>query len=181
MRSTNIVELTTTFNDIPHLSTTLWYSGCKLNCNGCHNTILEHFRYEMTVDNIEKELRRRRKMTEWVVHLGGNPLDSIDTVKEVSEIAKKLGFKQFLYSGYTFVEFQLMFDDVTHKTLLENIDYIKTGRYDVTYSKNCSSDGLKYFFETLNQEVYRSNKYNWERYYSFNLNENKIHGEFSLI
>jgi organic radical activating enzyme len=178
---TNIVEINTTFNDIPHLSTTLWYSGCKLNCVGCHNTILENFKYDTNIKDIEKELIRRRKMTEWVVHLGGNPLDSINVVKEVSLIAQNLGFKQFLYSGYTFAEFQTMFDEKTHEFLLNTIDYIKTGRYDITYSKNCSEDGLKYFFETLNQEVYHSNKYNWERYYSFNLNENKIHGEFSLI
>jgi len=181
MRSTNIVEINTTFNDIPHLSTTLWYSGCKLYCNGCHNTTLEHFKYETTMDYIESELKRRRKMTEWVVHLGGNPLDSIDVLKEVAILSNKLGFKQFLYSGYTFAEFQNMFDVNTHQLLLNNIDYIKTGRYDTSCSKNCSVDGIQYFFETLNQEVYRSNKYNWEKYYSFNLNENRIYGEFNLI
>lgn len=178
---TRVVDITTTFNDVPHLATTLWYSGCNLKCNGCQNTILDKPKEGFELKKIEKELKKRRKITDWIVHLGGNPLDSIDDLIAISTIAKELGFKQFLYSGYTYQEFQEMFDNNIHSKILENIDYIKTGRFDIKYSKvNCFDTGTEYFFETLNQEVYISQKFCWEKFYCFDFNNNHVSGSFLI-
>lgn len=173
MTQTNIIEINITFNDIPQLATTLWYAGCNLTCEGCHNNNLKDFKKGYTLNQLYSYLKKRKNITDWLVHLGGNPLDSIDTVLNVSEMAKELGYKQFLYSGYTYTEFKNMFDCNTHQLLLNNIDYIKTGRYDIRYDRNCSVVGKEYFFATLNQEVYHSNKYSWEKYYYF---DGTIHG-----
>lgn len=182
MNNSGIVNITTTFNDVPHLATTLWFAGCKLDCQGCHNSILESFQKGMDINTIEKELIERRGMTEWLVYLGGNPLDSIESLLLVSSIAKRLDYKQFLYSGYTFDEFQNMFDLNIHTKLIDNFDYIKTGRYDHSLSKsNCSDVGTEYFFETLNQEVYKKEEHKWEMFYNFNFNENRIFGNLNLI
>jgi len=179
---TRIVSISTTINDIPHLATTLWFSGCKLKCDGCHNTSLEYSRDGLSLNEVESILTKLRKMTDWLVYLGGNPLDSINDVLNISGIAKKMGFTQFLYSGYTFNEFNKMFDQNIHAKLLDKLDYIKTGRFDVNYSKkNCINDGVEYFFETLNQEVYKKNDMNWEKYYNFDFNKNIVNGNLNLI
>lgn len=181
MYKTVVVDITTTFNDIPHLSTTIWYSGCNLKCNGCQNTILEEKKDGLTVSHITKELIKRKKVTDWLVHLGGNPLDSIQDLMKISTTAKEIGFKQFLYSGYTYFEFLNMFDSNTHSVLLNNINYIKTGRFDMNYSKkNCFDVGTEYFFETLNQEVYESKNQAWEKFYSFDFNNKNIYGSFLI-
>lgn len=178
---THIVDMTTTFNDIPHIATTLWYSGCNVKCDGCQNTVLEHFKYGMSLEELEVKLKERRKMSDWIVHLGGNPLDSIDDVIAVSEIAKELGFQQFLYSGYDYSEFEKMFNSDIHRTLLRNIQYIKTGKYDSQYSKNnCQIEGVNYFFESYNQEVYKSKDVTWERYYGFDFNSKSIYGNLLI-
>lgn len=178
---TNIKKITTEITDINHIATTIWFSGCKIMCNGCQNEELEFFENGYSIAELEKELKERRKFTEWLVYLGGNPLDSIDVVLEVSRIAKELNFKQFLYSGYSFEEFQGLFDTKTHKILLDRFKYIKTGKFDLNYHKNCGSYGQDYFFSTLNQEIYESQEESWRKFYSFNLTENEIIGNLSLI
>lgn len=178
---THVIDITTTFNDIPHLAVSLWYSGCNIKCNGCHNTALEDFRYGLDLNEIEVTLKERRKLTEWVVHIGGNPLDSIADVIVVSELAKQMGFQQFLYSGYEYNEFQKMFPQYIHRILLKNIRYIKTGKYNKELSKkNCKIEGTNYFFESLNQEVYRSCDYHWEKQYGFDWNKKTIYGHLLI-
>jgi len=180
--NTNIISISTTFNDIPHLATTLWFSGCNLKCKGCQNTILENRQDGLNLNELVKVLEKRVKMTDWLVYLGGNPLDSIESLLKVSTLAKDLGFKQFLYSGYTYYEFENMFNNNIHNMLINNFNYIKTGRYDINYSKqNCSIEGEEYFFETLNQEVYKSNNYSWEKFYNFDFDNNLVYGNLSLI
>jgi len=178
---THIVDITTTFNDVPHIAVTLWYSGCHVKCSGCHNTNLEHFQYGWDLNKIEKKLKERRKIADWVVHLGGNPLDSIADVIVVSELASQMGFQQFLYSGYEYSEFQKMFPQYIHNILLRNIQYIKTGKYNETLSKkNCQIDGANYFFESYNQEVYKSCEYKWEKQYSFDFDNKLICGNLLI-
>jgi len=182
--NTNVISITTEMNDIPNLSTTIWFSGCKLDCAGCHNTILEDFTPGFSLDEVEELLIERRKMTDWLVYLGGNPLDSIDDVLSISKIAKKLGFNQFLYSGYTFLEFKSMFSSEIHTELIHNFDYIKTGRFDPHFMKEkCCDIGQDYFFATVNQEVYKSDSDDnvWDKFYNFNLDNQRIQGQMSQL
>ena len=178
----HIVKIDTSFNNIPKLATTLWYSGCALECDGCHNTILKDFKNGYDITAVKQKLIERREMTDWLLYLGGNPLDSIESVIEISTFAKELGFNQFMYSGYSFEEFISMFDYNTHNILLNNFEYIKTGKFEQNFFKSkCSDVGKDYFFSTLNQEVYHSNKTLWEKFYSFDFMSNTICGNFITI
>lgn len=177
---TRVQTITTQLNDIPHIATTLWYSGCKLNCKGCHNTPLENFQSGLDLDYVKSELKQRRKLTDWLVYLGGNPLDSIESVIAISTYARELNFKQFLYSGYEFTEFQQMFDEKIHNVLLQNFDYLKTGKFDLRFHKDCATYGKDYFFQTLNQEVYQSQVESWEKFYAFDIRNQQIIGNFIL-
>jgi len=179
--NTYIVNITTTFNDIPHIATTLWYSGCKLRCDGCQNSELKDFQTGLTIDAVRAQLIERRKLTDWLVFLGGNPMDSIESVKMVSSIAVELGFQTFLYTGYDYDTFQKMFDSETHALLLKNFNYIKTGGYNRELSKSCAETAQDFFFETINQEVYKSENSHWDKFYSFDFEKHKIVGNFYLI
>ena len=178
--NSGVVALSTSFSDIPAISTTLWFSGCNLQCHGCHNTTLKEFADGMSMHQIKHELSRRKKLTNWLVYLGGNPLDRIDVVMYISQFAHTIGYKQFLYTGYTFQQYSNMFDSSTHKTILNYFDFIKTGGYNHSLSKSCRDDARDYFFATLNQEVYKSNKKFWEKIYGYDFSLNKIIGEFII-
>lgn len=165
---TPIVKITTELSDLRQLSTTLWFSGCKLHCKGCQNSGLKEFKTKYSYEYVKTALTERRKLTDWLVFSGGNPIDHIDWVLQISKFAKELNYKQFLFSGYTHLEIEKILTFDQNKYLIENIDYIKAGGYDATKSKhkyNCSD----YFFETLNQYVVKSNKetQKWNMYYYY--------------
>lgn len=168
--------MTTQFNDLPALSTTLWYAGCRLRCGGCQNTELEHFRTGLSFEVIEKLLEERRKMTDWLVHLGGNPVDSVDSLIRIVKIGKRLGFRQFLYTGYELDEMLGLLDASQRTALLEDVEYIKTGRYDACMKRQESSS---FFFETVNQKVYRNSENGWVRFYEYDASLNKEIGKFN--
>ena len=168
---TVIKRITTEMTDLDALATTLWYSGCKLDCMGCQNFHLKEFTEGFSMEEIKSKLEERRKLTDWIVHTGGNPVDSFDTLIEVAEYAKKLGFKQFLFCGYEQSELNEILSDTQNKRLIELIDYVKVGRYDVKWSKyifNCAD----YHFATLNQYVIKANqnRNTWESYYYYKPN-----------
>jgi len=168
--NTPIAKVTTEFSDLNRMATTLWFSGCKLNCEGCQNIGLKKFNKNggMNLNKIKDILIERRKLTDWLVFSGGNPIDSVEWVLIISKLAKKLNYKQFLFSGYTHQEIENLLTDEQNLELVENIDYIKAGGYDATKSKakyNCSD----YFFETLNQYVVKSDRKNiqWDMVYCY--------------
>lgn len=178
--NSGVVALSTSFSDIPAISTTLWFSGCSLQCGGCHNSTLKDFNEGISIKQIKSDLLKRRKLTKWLVYLGGNPLDRIDIVMDIAHYAHSIGYKQFLYTGYSFEQYNNMFDSSIHKTILNYFDFIKTGGYNCSLSKSCRDEARDYFFATLNQEVYKSNKTIWERIYGYDFLHNKIIGEFII-
>lgn len=166
--NTNITRITTELTDIDNLATTLWYTGCKLYCNGCQNNHMKEFCKGYDFDTLKEKLIERRAFTDWVVHTGGNPIDSIDTLIEVATFAKSIGFKQFLFCGYDEEQMINLIGEEKNKKLLDLIDYIKVGAYEKSKDKNdfnCS----EYHFATLNQSVIKpsDNKRHWKTWYSY--------------
>lgn len=175
-----VVAISTSFSDIPTISTTLWFSGCKLQCGGCHNSTLKDFQSGFSITHIKSELIKRKKLTEWLVYLGGNPLDSMDSFLEIAQYAYGIGYKQFLYTGYTYDQYNNLFDINIHKTILNTFKFIKTGGYNSCLSKICRDEARDYFFATLNQEVYKSEGSFWQKIYGYDFTLDKIVGEFVL-
>ena len=165
---TNIQRITTEISDINNLSTNLWYSGCRLFCKGCQNTQLKDFCAGMELEDVKAQLKERRSFTDWLVHTGGNPIDSVDMLLEIAEYAKSLGYKQFLFCGYTEEEMIRIIGDERNKRLLELIDYVKVGAYEKSKDKN-DFNCHEYHFATLNQMVIKSNaeEHKWESYYKY--------------
>lgn len=140
---TNIVKIQTTFNDINLPAQAIWYSGCGDKCPGCHNESLKKERQGMSLQQIEKILKERRQLSEWVVYLGGEPLDYPELIKKVSSICYKYSYKQIIFTGFETHELCLNVD------ILKHIDFIKIGRYKE------NDNELDYHFASTNQSLYR--------------------------
>lgn len=89
--------------DGPGLRTSIYFAGCKVHCEGCHNPESwdlnggeEVFPNEV-IDKI-KEYRNKG-----VTLTGGNPLDQkhLFHVRVLCEELKREGYNIWLYSGYT--------------------------------------------------------------------------------
>lgn len=125
---TSIIDFQLGFSEINHLALNIWFSGCHLRCKGCHNP--ELFDHKLGFDDYEVylHLREARKMTDWLVFLGGNPMDSIIDLRLISHFGKSLGFRQVLFTGYTIQETKDLFSNFMG-SLTKNFEVIKFGRY----------------------------------------------------
>lgn len=89
--------------DGPGLRTSIYFAGCKVHCEGCHNPESWDLnggeeRFPLEVLRIIEEYGNKR-----VTLSGGNPLDQehLFHVQVLCETLKKEGYDIWLYSGYT--------------------------------------------------------------------------------
>ena len=149
-----IINITTQFSDIPKISTNLWYSGCRLKCKGCHNSKLEKFQNGLKLNNVISILEQTHDKTDWIVFIGGNPIDNIKSTLKLSKYCKtNLKKNTFLFSGYNLKEIEKLLKPKELQELYSNFDYIKCGRFN----KNKLSSELcpGYHFASTNQIVYK--------------------------
>ena len=147
---TNIVKIETSFNDINLPAQSIWFSGCnngKGKCPGCHNERLKVERQGLSLKQIDDILSERRRLTEWVVYLGGEPLDYLETLKRISQIAYKYNYRQILFTGYDLND-GIMQHIELDKEILQHVDYIKMGRYIE------NQQTVEYHFASTNQRIY---------------------------
>lgn len=110
---------------------TLWISGCKLHCPGCHNPESHDFMSgrEITEETYEELFRRLEKpYIKGLTLSGGNPLDS--DLEELIFLLKRIKMKYpkkdiYLFSGYTLDEIL----DSDKKRVLEYIDILIDGPF----------------------------------------------------
>lgn len=173
-----VSDITVEFGNINRLATVLWYSGCRLCCTNCQNPELRTKQPGLAMDVVFEMLTMRRKMTDWLVFLGGNPLDSLESVFQISEYAKELEFQQFMYTGYSLEQINSKFSPDTLARLSTTFSYLKVGDYRPDMDRGCFDDAKDFFFASVNQSVYKSvSESCWELFYHYDKN-NKI--EFSI-
>lgn len=132
-------------------SFTIWFSGCTHRCKGCHNKELwnrdEHKSIKVgDVYDIVHKCNIRYNVRDLVL-LGGEPLQQdIDALLKLLVLCKKDGMTIWLYTGYDF-------DDVPCE-ILEHLDFIKCGKYDITKKQ----DG---FPASSNQILYKYSNNAW--------------------
>ena len=77
---TNIIKVNIEVGDVPsfldgsNMSTNVWFSGCDIGCEGCHNSELKISRQKLELQTVKQMLKERREMTNWAVFMGGEPL-----------------------------------------------------------------------------------------------------------
>lgn len=122
------------------LRTTLFVSGCTLNCKGCHNKQSQNFRFgelytEQTKNKIIESLNN--EYVDGLSISGGDPLEP-KNFKDVLELCKSVkelypNKTIWLWTGRTIEEIL----DTDTKAVLQYIDVLVDGRYIEEY-KNSS-------------------------------------------
>lgn len=111
-------------SDGPGNRLVLFLQGCGLRCDGCHNkeTWDKTQGKRIHIDDLVIDvLHKLNKYTRNLTISGGEPLDQSSQVIEFLRKLKNFEVNVCLYTGYEFEEVDPL--------ILENLDYIKTGRY----------------------------------------------------
>lgn len=127
---------------------TVWFSGCSVKCDGCHNTLLwdksngneyEPSTIAFTISSIKKQLD-----LDTVVFLGGEPLEQdYDSLIELMEKIRKDNMKIWLYTSH---EIEDISDNIK-----KYVDTIKCGKYNI----DLHVDG---FPSSSNQRLFKKNE-----------------------
>lgn len=98
-----IAGIRTTFIDVPgRIAVAIYFSGCSIRCNGCHNTTLwEKSNGElMSCEDIITRVKKH-PFADSVVFLGGEPTDQQDYL---ISLCNQLNHYKVLYTGREFEE-----------------------------------------------------------------------------
>ena len=108
----------------------IWVQGCSIRCYGCANSHMWNFDggkiYE--VSQIVEIISGYKNEIEGLTFLGGEPLDQIDAVIEISKKVKDLGLTVLVFTGY---DYESIKDNLKVKELVNHIDVLIDGKYDI--------------------------------------------------
>lgn len=132
-------------------SFTIWFAGCSVRCEGCHNTKLwdknqgtEYTPFELVDMIIEQPVKY-----DTVVLLGGEPLEQNSReLLILCKALKILDYKVWLYTSHEL--------DEVPQEILDSIHVIKTGKFDIN---SRTEDGS--ILSSTNQSLYIKQNGEW--------------------
>ena len=139
--------------DADGVACTIFFSGCKHYCNGCHSKDTWDFNYgipvsEELIKNINEEIDKRPFLSALVLS-GGDPMYS---AKDILKILPKIHVPNntiWCYSGFLLEEIQA---DDQMKKLLDKCNVLIDGKFEI--DKRIINAG---FFGSSNQRIWRKN------------------------
>lgn len=139
--------------DADGVACTIFFSGCKHYCNGCHSKDTWDFNYgipvsEELIKNINEEIDKRPFLSALVLS-GGDPMYS---AKDILKILPKIHVPNntiWCYSGFLLEEIQV---DNQMKKLLDKCNVLIDGKFEI--DKRIINAG---FFGSSNQRIWRKN------------------------
>lgn len=119
------------------LRTVIFLSGCKHNCEGCHNKELQDYNCgkEMTIDEIIDRIKKSMPLIKGVTFSGGDPLEQSQNLIELAKEIKKLGLNIWCYTGYVYEDI-MESQDKYSKELIKNIDVLVDGLFEKDLMEN---------------------------------------------
>jgi anaerobic ribonucleoside-triphosphate reductase activating protein len=121
-----IAGFQTTLNDDPFLtiSLTIFCSGCKFNCEGCQQPLLQDPKNgePMNFLQIKSVIDKHINLIESVCFCGGDWIFYPDQLKKVSTYVRTLNLKTILYTG-------CLYERISNE-ILECMDIIIDGKFD---------------------------------------------------
>lgn len=125
------------------LRSVLFVSGCKHDCEGCHNKEMQSFCYgeKISLKDILSRIENNIPLIRGVTFSGGDPLEHVSELKILAEEIKNLGLNIWCYTGYTFEHIKKEINISSElKELMELIDVLVDGKYE----KDKKDSSLKY-------------------------------------
>lgn len=133
MKIANI--LPTTFADGERARTSIYFAGCDIQCEGCHNKDLWNINtgHEMSVDQIINYIEEESLQTKQISILGGEPTMQLNSLQALLKALKEKGYNIWLYTGR-------LFEDLINMDILIYIDILVDG----PYIQELKKENLKY-------------------------------------
>ncbi|MCM1264968.1 MAG: radical SAM protein [Candidatus Gastranaerophilales bacterium] len=133
----------------------IWVQGCSLHCKGCAN-------YQMwdkkggtiyDTDEIINLIKSYEDKIEGVTFLGGEPLEQIEAVSEISKAVQEIGLSVVVFTGYEYNNLEHRAD---FQELIKYVDILIDGGY-----VQDKTDYTRAWVGSTNQNYYfLSDKYN---------------------
>ena len=143
--------LTTTNVEGPGSRFCIWVQGCSIHCNGCANKALWNKNGGTTYDTKEMIdlIVSFKDKIEGITFLGGEPLDQIEAITEISKAVREIGLSVLVFTGYVYEEIK---DKAEIQELINFIDILIDGKYEEDkqdFSRAwVGSSNQKYYFFT---------------------------------
>ncbi|MBK5242034.1 anaerobic ribonucleoside-triphosphate reductase activating protein [Clostridium sp.] len=117
----------------------VFVSGCKHNCENCHNRVMQDFTYgdSVSIHDIVQKIKNNDPIIKGITLSGGEPFESALALSKLSEVVKDLGLNIWCYSGYTFEEI-INSGDSEKLRLLSVINVLIDGKFDETLKEGAS-------------------------------------------
>jgi anaerobic ribonucleoside-triphosphate reductase activating protein len=124
--------------DGPGIRCVVWAQGCSHNCIGCHNPQTHAFDtgIQVEIKNVCNEIKNLKQN---ITLSGGDPFFQYNEFAEIAKYAKSIGLNVWAYTGFTF---EYLVQHEQYHTLLENIDVLVDGKFDINKkSSECKFRG----------------------------------------
>ena len=130
----------------------IFTSGCKHNCEGCHNKPMQDFNYgdQWDVDELFNYIKDNSDLIDGITYSGGDPIEQIEPIIYLSKrIKKELNLSIWCYTGYTLEQI----NNSSNKELLKYIDVLVDGKF----LKDKKENALKYTGSSNQRIIYLKN------------------------
>ncbi len=107
----------------------IWVQGCSIHCKGCANSHMWDFNggTSYPVEEVINLIKLYKKEIDGITWLGGEPLEQIEAVTQISKAVQDLGLSVILFTGY---EFKNLIDKNEVQNLIKFVDILIDGKYD---------------------------------------------------
>jgi len=139
----------------------LYFTGCHHRCKKCHNPDLWNYmpEHEKTLSSLVERLSDilSHGLVKEIHFLGGEPLLNMQRALFIAELIRQLKERFPDVKFVLFTGFEMSHVESLYPFVLDLVDYIKTGKYDV----NCA--GVKrlhdnFMLATKNQKLWHKTK-----------------------
>lgn len=129
----------------------IWVQGCSIHCKGCANSHMWDFDSGTlyNTNDLINLISSYKDKVEGVTFLGGEPLEQIEAVTEVSKAVQSFGLSVIVFTGY---EYKSLEHRADFQELIKYVDILIDGRYEqdkTDYSRPwVGSNNQNYYFLT---------------------------------
>ena len=129
----------------------IWVQGCSIHCKGCANSHMWDKKGGTlyNTDDLINLIKSYKDRVEGVTFLGGEPLEQIEAVTEISKAVQEIGLSVIMFTGY---EYRNLEQRADFQELIKYIDILIDGRYEqdkTDYSRAwVGSSNQNYYFLT---------------------------------
>lgn len=129
----------------------IWVQGCSIRCKGCANSHMwdKEGGTLYNTDDLINLIKSYKDRVEGVTFLGGEPLEQILAVTEISKAVQSFGLSVIVFTGYEYKDLEHNLD---FQELIKYVDILIDGRYEqdkTDYSRAwVGSSNQNYYFLT---------------------------------